>query len=78
MPYIPFPHDQNLLVKLANVKMTFGKYAGQYLTDIPEEYFIWFEKQGFPEGELGEYMEMMKELKVYEMEHLLVPLQNEK
>lgn len=76
MPYIPFPHDKNLLIKLANAKMTFGKHAGRYLTDIPEDYFIWFARKGYPEGELGQYMEMMQELKVYDMEHLLIPFQD--
>ena len=78
MPYISFSHDKDLLIKLANTKMTFGKHAGQYLTDIPEDYYIWFARQGYPEGELGEFMQMMQELKVYDMEHLLIPLQDDK
>lgn len=78
MPYIPFPHDKNLLIQLAKTKMPFGKHAGQYLTDIPEEYFIWFEKEGYPEGTIGEYMAMMRELKIYDLEHLLIPFQKEK
>ena len=31
--------DRNYLIKLANTKMPFGKYKGQFLVDIPEKDF---------------------------------------
>ena len=41
------------LLKIANTKMPFGKYAGRELIDLPEEYLLWFAQKGFPRGELG-------------------------
>ncbi len=62
------------LIKLANYRMPFGRYATIRLIEIPEEYFIWFCRKGFPHGELGKFMSMMLEIKTNGLEHLLVPL----
>lgn len=64
-------HD---LVALANTRMPFGKYAGRHLVRLPEEYLLWFEQRGFPEGELGRKLAAMLEIKVNGLEGLLVPL----
>ena len=65
-----------VLIKLANYRMPFGKYADKLLTDIPDEYYIWFSKKGFPTGELGKLMAMMLEIKINGLEYLLKPLKN--
>ncbi|SFG08047.1 DUF3820 family protein [Neptunomonas qingdaonensis] len=62
------------LKKLATMKMPFGKYAGRVLVDLPEPYVCWFEKKGFPAGELGELMRTLYEIKVNGLEYLLQPL----
>jgi uncharacterized protein (DUF3820 family) len=67
--------QKETLIKLANYRMPFGKYANQLLVNIPERYFIWFSQKGFPEGELGEFMIMMLDIKTNGLEHLLTPLQ---
>jgi|TARA_B100000745_G_scaffold26448_1_gene17239 uncharacterized protein (DUF3820 family) len=69
--------DPKVLKKLANYVMPFGKYKGQKLLYIPEEYFLWFNKQGLPNGELGIYMHMMMELKMENLAELLKPLENQ-
>jgi uncharacterized protein len=66
--------DGELLIKLANYRMPFGKYAGQLLRDIPEEYFLWFKHNGYPSGQLGDFMGMMLEIKTNGLERLLDPL----
>ncbi|OPX55577.1 hypothetical protein SAMN02745127_01461 [Oceanospirillum multiglobuliferum] len=64
------------LVKLATIKMPFGKYQGRVLMDLPEPYLLWFCKKGFPNGELGVLMGLMLELQINGLESLLVPLRN--
>jgi uncharacterized protein (DUF3820 family) len=75
---MPDKHNQQqTLIKLANYRMPFGKYANRLLVEVPERYYIWFANKGFPEGELGEFMRMMLEIKTDGLEYLLTPLQNE-
>ncbi|OAB81574.1 hypothetical protein ULVI_01450 [Cochleicola gelatinilyticus] len=73
---MPLPNgpDPKHLIELANYKMPFGKYKGQYLVNIPEPYFTWFKQKGFPDGKLGRMMREMDELKVNGLEGLLKKL----
>lgn len=68
------PFSGEILIKLANYRMPFGKYADRLLLEIPEEYFIWFSNKGFPGGELGQFMSMMLEIKINGLEYLFKPL----
>ena len=56
--------------------MPFGRFSGTNLVDLPEEYLFWFEKHGFPEGELGELMKLTLALKVDGSDLLIKPLKN--
>ncbi len=62
------------LVKLANQPMPFGKYKGKVLIDLPEEYLLWFAKEGFPDGKLGELLQLALEIRKGGLESLLKPL----
>ncbi len=64
------------LIKIANVRMPFGKFKGVALVDLPEPYVVWFHGNGFPEGELGRLLAQVYEIKVNGLEHLFKPLQN--
>ena len=66
------------LLKLADAKMPFGKYAGTHLVDLPEPYVIWFSQKGFPGGELGRMLQTVFEIKVNGLEYLFEPLKNRK
>ncbi len=68
--------EKEHLLKLASMKMPFGKYQGRVLMDLPEDYLLWFAKKGFPRGELGLLLELMLELQINGLESLLNPLRS--
>lgn len=63
--------DPVFLLNCSTTKMPFGKFSGRYLSDLPEEYLLWFEDKGFPNGKLGKMMAFVLELKKEGCEHLL-------
>lgn len=68
--------DKAELLKLSAARMPFGKYAGRRLIDLPEPYVVWFARQGFPEGELGNLLRAVYEIKANGLEYLFAPLRN--
>ena len=65
------------LIKVAQVAMPFGKYAGTLLIDLPENYLLWFANKGFPEGTLGQLMALSLEIKIEGLESLITPLKKD-
>ena len=68
---LPINFSREDLLKLAQWKMPFGKYSGTVLIDLPEEYLFWFEKKGFPGGELGELLKFCLDLKIEGLDALI-------
>ncbi|WP_294862257.1 DUF3820 family protein [uncultured Fluviicola sp.] len=66
--------DEHQLVSLAKAKMPFGKYKDRYLIHLPENYLVWFKQNGFPAGKLGQQLELIYEIKLNGLEHLIYPL----
>ena len=64
------PGNRAFMKKLIKTRMPFGKYKGRFLIDLPEPYVVWFYKQGFPKGELGEMLHTVYEIKVNGLEYL--------
>ena len=62
------------LQKLVTWKMPFGKFQGRLLCDLPGNYLHWFAREGFPEGELGRLLELMREIDHNGLSSLLWPL----
>ena len=62
------------LQKLVTVKIPFGKYQGRLLCDLPGNYLHWFAREGFPEGELGRLLALMREIDHNGLKPLLEPL----
>jgi uncharacterized protein (DUF3820 family) len=68
--------DPNILLKLVEMKMPFGKYKGTLICDLPVSYLEWFSSKGFPDGQLGMLLRTIYEIKVNGLEYLLKPLRN--
>ena len=68
--------DPSVLIKLANMRMPFGRYKERHLIDLPEPYVVWLAQKGFPSGELGEMLRMVYEIKANGLEYLFKPLRN--
>lgn len=66
--------DSQLLLKLVEMEMPFGRYKGTVLCNLPISYLEWFNRKGFPEGKLGMLLQTMYEIKMNGLEYLLVPL----
>jgi len=62
--------NPEFLSKLSKTRMPFGKYKDRLLIDLPEPYIVWFSRQGFPKGQLGEMLRMVYEIKVNGLEYL--------
>ena len=62
------------LERLLAVEMPFGKYKDRYLIHLPENYLVWFKQNGFPAGKLGQQLELVYEIKMNGLEHLIYPL----
>lgn len=69
---------QDDLLALANMTMPFGKYQGKVLMDLPEEYLLWFQKKGLPEGRLGLLLGLCLEIKINGLESILNPLRGKR
>jgi uncharacterized protein (DUF3820 family) len=66
--------NSELLLKLVTMQMPFGKYKGTLLCNLPVSYLEWFQRKGFPEGQLGMLLQTMLEIKMNGLEYLLIPL----
>jgi uncharacterized protein (DUF3820 family) len=51
--------------------MPFGKYKDRLICDLPEHYLVWFNRQGFPPGKLGMWMQTMYEIRLNGLTYLL-------
>lgn len=66
--------DKEILLKLVNDRMPYGKYKGRILCDLPEPYLVWYHSKGFPAGKLGMMLNTLYEIKLNGLEYLLDPL----
>ncbi len=71
--------EKENLIEIANMVMPFGKYKGRVLIDLPEEYLLWFaRKDEFPQGKLGELMQITLAIKIEGLEGLVKPLKRQR
>lgn len=62
------------LIRIARETMPFGKYQGKLIIDVPEEYLIWLKNKGWPDGKLGDWLQLALEIKINGLESLVEPL----
>jgi uncharacterized protein (DUF3820 family) len=67
-------YNAQILLALTKKHMPYGKYKGRVICDLPEAYLAWFNRKGFPPGELGILLSSIYEIKANGLEHLLKPL----
>ena len=48
------------LQKLVTMPMPFGKHQGKLLADLPGNDLNWFAREGFPNGEIGRLLGILK------------------
>ena len=68
--------DPEDLEKLVTMRMPFGRYKGRLIADLPGNYLHWFAREGFPRGELGRLLALMREIDHNGLKHLLEPLRH--
>ena len=62
------------LEKLVTWPMPFGKHKGTLIADLPGNYLNWFAREGFPEGEIGQLLQLMQEIDHNGLKGILNPL----
>ena len=54
--------DPAHLARLARQRMPFGKYRDRFLCELPDAYLLWFERKGWPSGQLGQDLQEILEI----------------
>ena len=63
--------NKQILIDLAKMKMSYGKYKGRYLIDLPERYIVWYKNKGFPSGKIGKQLELVYEIQLNGLEDIV-------
>lgn len=66
--------DARDLEALVTRTMPYGKYKGRLIADLPGNYLHWFARKGFPPGEIGRLLALMREIDHNGLSPLLEPL----
>ena len=70
--------DPEDLEKLVSREMPYGRYAGRLIADLPGSYLHWFARKGFPAGEIGRLLALMREIDHNGLKPMLEPLRRGK
>lgn len=72
---------RQILGEIGEAHIPFGRFGpdrvpprGVPIMDLPLEYLQWFRQRGFPQGRLGELMEIVFEIKEVGMDSVFEPL----
>lgn len=67
-------YDRNFLAQLVQARMPFGKYEGREIVSLPTHYLEYFAREGFPSGQLGQYLSTMHEIRTHGLDDMLHPI----
>ncbi|MDG5767118.1 DUF3820 family protein [Balneolales bacterium ANBcel1] len=67
-------YDRQFLIRLVQARMPFGKYEGREIMTLPTNYLEYFAREGFPAGELGQYLSTMHEIRTNGLDEILRPI----
>lgn len=70
--------NREVLDKIIDRKMPFGKYKGLKILDIPVSYLEWMAKKGWPPGSIGQELALVYEIKINGLMDLIKPLRKGK
>ena len=69
--------DKQVLLEIVTTQMTFGKYKGRFICDIPVYYLVWCKQKGaFPKGRIGELMQNVLEIKTNNLGYILTEIKS--
>lgn len=69
--------EKEHLIKVANTPMPFGKYKGKMIIELPESYLLWFSREGFPNGQLGDLLQLALEIEINGLRDMVRVLKND-
>jgi uncharacterized protein (DUF3820 family) len=69
--------NPKVLIQIVSVRMPFGKYKNTLISDLPISYLEWFQRKGFPQGNLGMLLSTTFEIKSNGLEYLLEPIKRQ-
>ena len=67
-------YNPNFMITLVRARMPYGKYKDRFVTDLPVHYLEWISREGFPDGQLGQYLSTMYEIKTNGLDGILDPI----
>jgi uncharacterized protein (DUF3820 family) len=66
--------DRTFLIRLVKARMPYGRFQNRYITELPVSYLEWIHRNGYPSGNLGQYLSTMHEIKINGLDYLLDPI----
>ncbi len=55
--------DTQILIDIVNTRVSYGKYKGVLISDLPLHYLEWYAGKGFPPGKMGMMLSTVYEIK---------------
>ena len=70
-------YDSRFLIDLVRARMPFGRYQHHFIAELPVNYLEWFNRKGWPDGQLGQFLSTMYEIKTNGLDGILDPIKKE-